>query len=144
MQRESNMAAKRVRIPRGEEKEDVYRRKEILIRELLPLIGTKVKCPALNNRDVEFIFYSIDETATRAARRYQSTLVALHVKEAIRVAKLKRKGTPKSSRQRKMQFQRVYELHGKLKELGEYKLIVGEKKNKRVLHYCITSKKADK
>lgn len=67
-----------------------------------------------------------------------------HVKEAIRVAKLKRKGTPKSSRQRKMQFQRVYELHGKLKELGEYKLIVGEKKNKRVLHYCITSKRTNR
>ena len=136
---------KRVRIPRGEEKEDVYRRKEILIRELLPLIGTKVKCPALDNRDVEFIFFSIDETATHAARRYQSTLVALHVKEAIRVAKFVKSDTPKETRQkRKMKFQKIYELKGELKGIGEYRLMVGERKNKRVLHYCITSKKANK
>ena len=139
------MATKRVGIPRGEEKEDVYKRKEILIRELLPLIGTKVKCPALNNRDVEFIFYSIDETATRAARRYQSTLVALHVKEAIKVAKFVKTDTPKDNKQKnKMKFQKMYELKGTLKEVGEYKLMVGEKKNKRVLHYCITSKRTNR
>lgn len=139
------MAAKQVRIPRGEEKEDVYRRKEILIRELLPLIGTKVKCPALNNRDVEFIFFSIDETATHAARRYQSTLVALHVKEAIKVAKFVKSDTPKDTRQMsKMKFRKMYELKGVLKEVGEYKLMVGERNNRRVLHYCITSKKANK
>ena len=102
------------------------------------MIGTKVKCPALDNRDVEFIFYSIDETATR----YQSTLVALHVKEAIKVAKFVKSDTPKETRQKKkMKFQKIYELKGELKGIGEYRLMVDERKNKRVLHYCITSKK---
>ena len=62
---------KRVRIPRGEEKDEVYTRKEILMRELMPLIGTKVKCPALGNREVELHFLSIDETTTHAAKRYR-------------------------------------------------------------------------
>lgn len=136
------MATKRIRIPKGEEKGEVYKRKEILMRELMPLIGTKVKCPALDNRNVEFIFYSIDETATRAAKRYQSTLVALQIKEAIKNAKFVKTDNPKNNRQKKMfHFQKLYELKGILKEVGEYKLMIGEKKNKRILHYCITSKK---
>lgn len=136
---------KRVRIPRGEEKDEVYKRKEILMRELMPLIGTKVKCPALGNREVEFIFYSIDETATRAAKRYQSTLVALQIKEAIKNAKFVKTDKPKNNRQKKLfNFQKLYELKGTLKEFGEYKLMIGEKKNKRILQYCITSKKTNR
>lgn len=139
------MTAKRIRIPKGEEKEDVYKRKEILIKELLPLIGKKVKCPALDNRDVEFIFLSIDETAARAAKRYQSTLVALRVKEAIRVAKFVKSDMPKNNKQKnKMKFQKMYELKGSLSEVGEYKLMIGEKKNKRILHYCITKKRTNR
>lgn len=136
---------KRVRIPRGEEKDEVYKRKEILMRELMPLIGTKVKCPALGNSDVELHFLSIDETTTHAAKRYASTLVALRIEEAIKNAKFVKTDKPKNNRQKKMfHFQKLYELRGRLKEVGEYKLMVGERKNKRILHYCITSKKADK
>lgn len=128
-------------IPKGTDKESVYIRRAIIISQLSVLIGKSVKCPALGKDvKVEFLFNSIDETASRAAKSYESTLAALKVTEAIRNAIFVKTDKPHSAKQEKMNFVKVHELKSLLKGIGEVKIIVGERKNKRVLHYCITKK----
>ena len=128
-------------IPKGTDKESVYVRRAIIISQLSVLIGQSVKCPALGkNVEVEFVFDSIDETATRAAQRYESTLAALKVKEAIRKSTFVKNDVPKSNKQRKMRFVKMIELESTLSNIGTVKIMVGERKTKRVLHYCITKK----
>ena len=39
-----------------------------------------------------------------------------------------------------MYFTKIYELRATLTNLGEVKIIVGERNNKRMIHYCITKK----
>lgn len=126
-------------IPKGTSKEDVYLRRAIIVERLAHLIGSSVPCRAFGARKVEFLFASIDETATRASRRYESTLAALRVVEALRDAKMVRSDTPRSEKQKKMRFIKMYELRANLKGIGNVKIIVGERKGKRILHYSITA-----
>ncbi|MBQ3595883.1 MAG: hypothetical protein II981_10815 [Bacteroidales bacterium] len=39
-----------------------------------------------------------------------------------------------------MYFTMIYELRATLTNLGDVKIIVGERNNKRMIHYCITKK----
>ena len=126
-------------IPKGTSKEDVYLRRAIIVERLYPMLGKSVPCRAFGARKVEFLYDSIDETATRASRRYESTLAALRVVEALRNAKIVRYGNPHSQKQRKMKFIKMYELQANLKGIGRVKIVVGERKTKRVLHYSITA-----
>lgn len=126
-------------IPTGDSLEDVYKRNEIIIECLLPLIGKSVKCKAYRN-NVEFVFKSIDETATRAAKTYESTLAALRIEEALRDAVIVRKGKPESNNQKKMGFIKIHVLKSFLKNIGEVKIVIGERKKQKVIHYCITKK----
>lgn len=132
---------KKVNIPHGTDKDSVYARKEIIGTMLARLIGTSVPCPALGEgKKVEFLFKSIDETATRAAKSYESTCGALRVVEAIKKATYVKEDIPRSRNQEKMNFIKVHELKAILSNIGEVKIIVGERKNTRILHYCITKK----
>ena len=128
-------------IPTGTSKEDVYIRRAIIVERLFPLKGTSVACAAFKGKKVKFVFASIDETATRASRSYESTLAALRVVEALKRATLVKTDLPHSNKQRKMEFVKVHELTSQLRNIGTVKIIVGEKKNKMVIHYCITHKK---
>lgn len=126
-------------IPKGTSKEDVYLRRAIIVERLYPMLGKSVPCRAFGARKVEFLYDSIDETATRASRRYESTLAALRVVEALRDAKMVRSDTPRAEKQKRMRFIKVYELRANLKGIGNVKIIVGELRTKRVLHYSITA-----
>ena len=42
---------------------------------------------------------------------------------------------------KKMYFVKIYELKDTLTDLEDVKIIVGERNNKRIIHYCITHKK---
>lgn len=128
-------------IPKGDNREDVYIRRAIIVERLAPLIGTSVPCPAFQGKKVEFLFASIDETATRASRRYESTLAALRVVEALKKAMLVNTDTPHSNKQRKMKFVKMYELKSVLNRIGEVKIMVGERSRKQYIHYCITNKR---
>lgn len=130
-------------IPKGNSKEDVYIRRAIIVERLYPLKGTSVPCAAFKGKKVEFLFASIDETATRASRRYESTLAALRVVEALQKATLVKTDTPHSNKQRKMEFTKFHELTTDLRNIGAVKIIVGERKNKRIIHYCITQNKRE-
>ena len=80
-------------------------------------------------------------TATRAAQRYESTLAALRIVEAIEKSSFVKIDNPNAKQKKKMYFVKIYELKATLTDLGDVKIIVGEKNNKRIIHYCITHKK---
>ena len=127
-------------IPKGNSEEEVDKRNEIIIECLIPLINKHVDCNAFATDKVKFEFRSIDETACHASKRYESTLAALRIEEALNKAVFVKRDVPKSKKQKKMKFTKIYELKSFLEDLGEVKIIVGERKNKKVIHYCITKK----
>lgn len=129
-----------IKIPKGITKEEVYERRAIIIEELQHLIGTAVRCKALKNQLVHFDFYSIDETATHASKKYESTLAALNVTKAISNAVYIRRDRPHSKNQIKMRFNEIVELAAELKDIGIVKIIIGQRRNKKYVHYCITKK----
>ena len=129
-----------IKIPKGITKEEVYERRAIIIEELQHLIGTSIRCKALKNQLVHFDFYSIDETATHASKKYESTLAALNVTKAISNAVYIRRDKPHSKNQIKMRFKEIVELSAELKDIGIVKIIVGQRRNKKFVHYCITKK----
>jgi hypothetical protein len=129
-----------IKIPKGITKEEVYERRTIIIEELQHLIGTAVRCKALKNQLVHFDFYSIDETATHASKKYESTLAALNVTKAISNAVYIRRDKPHSKNQIKMRFNEIVELAAELKDIGIVKIIIGQRRNKKYVHYCITKK----
>jgi hypothetical protein len=129
-----------IKIPKGISKEEVYERRAIIIDKLQHLIGTSVRCKALKNQLVHFDFYSIDETATHASKKYESTLAALNVTKAISNAVYIRRDKPHSKNQIKMRFKEIVELSAELKDIGIVKIIVGQRRNKKFVHYCITKK----
>ena len=127
-------------IPTGSSREEVYIRRAIIVEELSPLIGTSVPCGAFGGKCVEILYNSVDETATRASQRYESTLAAMRLVEALRESSLIGVDIPKNKQKKKMYFTKIYELRATLTNLGEVKIIVGERNNKRMIHYCITKK----
>lgn len=129
-----------IKIPKGITKEEVYERRAIIIEELQHLIGTSVRCKALKNQLVHFDYYSIDETATHASKKYESTLAALNVTKAISNAVYIRRDRPHSKNQIKMRFNEIVELAAELKDIGIVKIIIGQRRNKKYVHYCITKK----
>ena len=127
-------------IPHGSCREDVYTRRAIIFESLSPLIGKSIPCGAFHGKDVEILYNSVDETATRAARSYESTLAALRIVEAIEKSSFVKTDIPNTKQKNKMYFTKIYELKSSLSDLGDVKIIVGERKNKRIIHYCITQK----
>lgn len=127
-------------IPTGTTKEDVYVRRAIIVERLYPLIGTSVPCRAFGKRKVNFVFESIDETATRGAKTYESTLAALRIVEALKKATFVKYDNVQSNKQKKMRFMRVVILQSFLSSIGEVKIVVGERRNSCILQYSITKK----
>lgn len=138
------MAATKTNIPTGNSKEDVYVRRAIIVERLYPLKGKSVPCGAFKGKQVEFLFDSIDETATRASQRYESTLAALRIVEALEKSVLIKTDSPHSNKQKKMKFVKIHELASALKGIGDVKIIVGERSNRKIIHYCITKKKSNR
>lgn len=134
------MAAKNSKIPQGNSKEEVYARRDYIINKLQHLIGTSIRCAALNNQKIHFDYYSIDETATHASKSYVSTKGALNITKAICSAKFVKTHSTHSKRQAKRGFIEMIELSAEIKNIGTLKIIVGRKKNMQVFHYCVTKK----
>ncbi|MBQ1997980.1 MAG: hypothetical protein II220_00685 [Spirochaetales bacterium] len=128
-------------IPIGNSREDVYTRRAIIFESLSPLIGMSIPCGAFSGKGVEILYKSVDETATRAAQRYESTLAAIRIVEAIEKSSFVKTDIPNAKQKKKMYFVKIYELKATLTDLGDVKIIVGERNNKRIIHYCITHKK---
>lgn len=114
-------------------------RREIIKNHFSNLKGKSIECPALG-KDVEITTESIRETAAKASKREKSTLAALQIEVAIKKAKYVDTHIPKKGKQTKIRFVKIHELKAFLKGIGEVKIMVGERRNTRVLHYCITAK----
>ena len=129
------MAKKSPNIPVGNSIDDVYAGRDYIVNKLQHLIGSSIRCKALRAQKVHFDFYSIDETATHAAKRYESTLAALKVTKAISNAKIVGSSQAKSNKQKKLGFVLMVELSAELKDVGNVKIVIGRKSNKQYLHY---------
>lgn len=127
-------------IPKGNSTKDKKIRRELIYDNLKGLIGKEVYCPALG-KNVEFVSNSIRETATHASKTYKSTLASFRVLEAIGRAEYISTDIPKEGKQTSLRFVKIHELSASLTKIGTVKIIVGERKNKRVLHYCITAER---
>ena len=97
-------------IPTGSCCEDVYIRRDIIVKYLSPLIGKSIPCNAFNGKDVEILFHSVDETATRASQRYESTLAALRLEEALRHSSFVKTDLPNHKQKKTMYFQKCTNL----------------------------------
>ena len=89
-------------IPIGSCREDVYARRNIIVETLSPLIGMSIPCGAFSGKEVEILYNSVDETATRAARSYDSTLAALRIVEAIEKSSFVKTDIPNTKQKKKM------------------------------------------
>ena len=115
------MAAKNSKIPQGNSKEEVYARRDYIINKLQHLIGTSIRCAALNNQKNHFDYYSIDETATHAPKSYESTKGALNITKAICSAKFVKTHSTHSKRQAKRGFIEMIELSAEIKKHRNFK-----------------------
>ncbi len=128
-------------IPRGTGKADVYLRNAVIVERLWRLVGTGIPSKAFGGRKVEFTADSVKETATHAAKTYPSTLAALRVAEALGKAELVRSSKADTATQRRMKLRTMHELTARLDGIGPVKIMVGERANRRILHYCITKRR---
>lgn len=131
-------------IPKGTDKKSQAERRGIITAFLSQYKGKKIFCPCLN-KNIEFNYLSVRETAFHACNKYESVLLVLNIEKAIKYAYKPKNcvSLPDKEAQTKGKFKTMYALKGKLNKIGYYKLMVGEKQSKKILHYCITHKKAN-
>jgi hypothetical protein len=93
------------------------------------------------NSFIEIKFLSIQETASKAAIRYQSTLAVTYLTEILE--KAVQKGPPQAAKkenEKQKRFSKIFILEYKRERLGTIKLTVGELRgSKQKIQYCITA-----
>lgn len=113
----------------------VNERSILLHKRLKTLVGSKVYCPALGY--VKIVKTSVKETANYAARRPESTLVALNLAKVIKAAKeISEIGAPKGNK-----TQTMYTLLVNVKGIGVAKLMIGWSEDSYYVEYCCTVQK---
>jgi hypothetical protein len=90
---------------------------------------------------IEVKFLSIQETASRAAIRYKSTLAVTYLTEILE--KAVRKGNPqepKKDNEKQKRFSKIYIMEYEKADFGKIKLTVGELRGSgQKVQYCITA-----
>lgn len=105
----------------------VNERSILLRRRLKKLVGSKVYCPALGY--VRIVKTSVKETANYAAKRPESTLVALNLAKVIKAAK------------EISELGKMYTLLVNVKGIGVAKLMIGWSEDSYYVEYCCTVQK---
>lgn len=105
----------------------VNERSILLRRRLKKLVGSKVYCPALGY--VKIVKTSVKETANYAAKRPESTLVALNLAKVIKAAK------------EISELGKMYKLLVNVKDIGVAKLMIGWSEDSYYVEYCCTVQK---
>ena len=118
----------------------VNERSILLRKRLKKLVGSKVYCPALGY--VKITKTSVEETANYAAKRPESTLVALNLAKVIKAAKeISEIGAPKANKtQTKLKLE-MYTLLVNVKGIGVAKLMIGWSEDSYYVEYCCTVQK---
>ena len=119
----------------------VNERSIMLRKRLKKLVGSKVYCPALGY--VKIVKTSVKETANYAAKRPESTLVALNLAKVIKAAKeISEIGGPKANKtQTKLKLGKMYKLLVNVKDIGVAKLMIGWSEDSYYVEYCCTVQK---
>ena len=129
-------------IPRGNSKEDLEHRKEIISQVYRIWIKKNPDKRAFNCSLKDYInirFLSITETMRHAAKTYDSTCALLHLDTILREAVVYGKPKPaKKGVKNQKPFSKMMELRCELKGIGMAKMMVGVKSSGEMIQYCIT------
>jgi hypothetical protein len=90
---------------------------------------------------IEVKFLSIQETASKAAIRYKSTLAVTYLTEILEKAVVQGgPQEPKKDNAKQKRFSKIFILEYEKEKFGKIKLIVGELRgSKQNVQYCITA-----
>jgi hypothetical protein len=90
---------------------------------------------------IEIKFLSIQETASRAAIRYKSTLSVVYLTEILEKAKtVGNPQEPKKDNEKQKRFSKIYIMEYEKANFGKIKLTVGELRGSgQRVQYCITA-----
>ncbi|MDR0733482.1 MAG: hypothetical protein LBF08_05435 [Dysgonamonadaceae bacterium] len=90
---------------------------------------------------IEVKFLSIQETASRAAIRYKSTLAVTYLTEILeKTVKMGEPKEPKKDNKKQKRFSKIFILEYKRETFGKIKLTVGELRgSNQKVQYCITA-----
>lgn len=130
-------------IPRGNSKDDLECRKEI-VSQLYRQWTIENPDKRIYNHSIKgFInvrFLSITETMRHAAKTYASTCALLHLDTVLRDAVVygKPKPTKKGVKNQKV-FTKMIEMRCEIREIGVVKMMVGVKPSGEMIQYCITA-----
>jgi len=123
-------------IPKGMEKEDLKAREKI-INEIYRKWSDNNPDRCIYNIDLkDFIhirFESINETVNKAARAYQSTIAMFQLTDILQKAKVTGYEKPKQNKNQSKYTQMI------VMQLENVKMIVGVRKDKKKIQYCITA-----
>jgi len=90
---------------------------------------------------IEVRFLSIQETASKAAIRYKSTLAVTYLTEILENAvMIDKPQEPKKGNEKQKRFSAIYTMGYEKKDFGKIKLTVGELRGSgQKIQYCITA-----
>lgn len=116
----------------------VDERRRFVKKQLAPLRGSKVFCPALGV-DVGIEQKSIDEIAEKAAKSRKSTVAALNCRKLMAAAEYDGIDLP-HNRQQKDKFNAIfmYKLKAELEDFGVVKIMVAVQEVRGMLYYSVT------
>jgi len=123
-------------IPKGTAKEDIKAREKIINDIYRKWFDSNPDKCAYNYHLEEFIhvrFESINETVNKSARTYQSTIVMFQLADILQNAKIIGYKKPKQNKNQSKYTQMIMMQH------ENAKMIVGVRKDKKKIQYCITA-----
>jgi hypothetical protein len=123
-------------IPKGREKEDLKAREKIINEIYLKWYESNPDKCAYNRNLKDFIhvrFESVNETVNKAARTCQSTIAVFQLTDILQNATVTGYEKPKQNKNQSKYTQMI------MMQWENAKLIVGVRKDKKKIQYCITS-----
>jgi len=123
-------------IPKGLEKSDLKVREKIISEIYRKWFDSNPNKCTYNLDLKEFIyirFESINETVNKAARTYQSTVVMFQLTDILQKAKITGYEKPKQNKNQSKYTQMI------IMQWENAKLVVGVRKDKKKIQYCITA-----
>ena len=123
-------------IPKGSRKEDLKVREDIINEIYRKWYDSNPNKCAYNTHLKDFIhvrFESINETVNKAARTYQSTISMFQLTDILQKAKIAGYEKPKQNKNQSKYTQMI------VIQWENAKLVVGVRKDKKKIQYCITA-----
>ena len=125
-------------IPKGLEKADLKAREKIILDLYRKWFDSHPDKCIYNHNLKDFIhvrFESVNETVNKAARSYQSTIAMFQLSDILQEAKVVGYEKPKKNKNQSKYMQMI------LMNCESTKLVVGVRKDKKKIQFCITATK---